>query len=418
MLHPFPPPAGHNSRTASASASSSEHHTSLSSLLSGADYILHGDHRSSNGLQRPIHDAHSKFPSIATIKMQDLPLEILQHIYRYLPDIESVLALSSTSHQFRRAYIGSQKLVIVERVLETQFGPLHDVTQVVTLNSSQPAHQARHPNFSVALAKQIVEKGRVANKWADLYPILRWRVRPENRRFLDSSERYRLRRAIYRFWLYNAAACIDFDDDQHTFLDYLARLRVIRQYPTREIRELEELERVFEDMLAYDCCPSDSTIQRHYNQNLPTRDLLDFGRYRGNLKGRSVRELLVHESWGDNDHVMYEVAHLMRMAPDQLLHFREVCTGKAERERYIEKLTEWESGLWDLYESPSTLWWDVSKVLGERGDDEKRGQGRGQERQWITGNGDEGGEEGDEKDDVDEKFQSVLRLIRGRCYAS
>src|ERR1700734_3362432 len=74
-----------------------------------------------------------------------LPVELIQKIYHECSDIQSVVNLSATSRRFRAAYIGSQKLLIIENVLDNQFGPLHDAIQVVTYNDSQPAHVPRKP---------------------------------------------------------------------------------------------------------------------------------------------------------------------------------------------------------------------------------------------------------------------------------
>lgn len=401
MLHRFPHHATHRSSAASTPAASSDTRIS-SSLIAGVGSLIHTD-RCTLGLEK--HSHHTQYQIASVAKMQELPLEIIQQIYKFLPDIESVHALSATCHMFHRAYAGSQKLVMVKRVLETQFGPLRDVIQLATFNSSQPAYQVRTPSFSLALAKQIVEKGRIANKWVALYPMLRWRANPENRRFLHLHERYRLRRAMYRLWLYNLAAAIDCENG-HSF--HNDGNRQIRQFSTREIRELEELREVFFDTLLYDCCPSNSTIQQHYAQGLPTRDLLYFGTYDTHptvgipvpkkINGKSLHELLVAESWGDNYTVANVALCLVSMTPDQLLYFREVCTSKYERKRFLRELKDAKGRPWNALQFASSHFVETSMVVRERGGEELEPF----EREWITeGDMVEGEEEEDEDGEVD-----------------
>src|SRR5437016_6144110 len=71
---------------------------------------------------------HTPIPKMSesSRSLTELPMELIQKIYRECSDIKSIVYLSETSRKFRTAYNGSQKLVIIEKVLERQFGPLHD----------------------------------------------------------------------------------------------------------------------------------------------------------------------------------------------------------------------------------------------------------------------------------------------------
>ncbi|KFX86776.1 hypothetical protein V490_08860 [Pseudogymnoascus sp. VKM F-3557] len=386
MLHPFPHHANHLSYAATTSAASHDIHTNkrLSSLLPGVDNLLHGDRSGFLGGGKPSHETRSQ-PEQES-ELQYLPVEIVQLIFGFLPDIESACALSATCHFFHRAYASSRKLIIVQKVLETQFGPLHDVTQLVTLNSSVLPHQTRDPSFSLALARQIAKCGRTANRWVELYPMLRWRVKPEDRRFLHQEERHRLRRAIYRLWTYNSAYTMDFEASVGP--------SILRQYPTRELREIDELRAVFRDTLTHDCCLSNSAVQLHYNQGHPTRDLLYFGTYSSydndamlapdKLKGKSVRDAMAAESWGDDMSVGRKIMRLLYMTPDALLDFHDGCTCKTEREQFLERIGYdisygWYAGLYsDSYPS------DSFQVVEEERNEEPLS---GIEQEWITGDG-------------------------------
>lgn len=340
-------------------------------------------------IDSPIEAHQAHYQSATGARFQDLPVEILQHIYRDLSTVSSIRSLSLSCRHFYNGYASSQRLVIVRQVIERQFGPLDDVIQLVTLNSSQPVDAPRTPKFSMALAKQIVEKGLVANRWVELYPFLRWRTSSQNRRFLTKAEAFRLKRALYRFWIHAEASSMIFDNPRDNF-DTIGsvRYRWLRTFSTHELRELEEVVDVLADMLRYDCCPSDSTIQHHYNHITPTRDLLDFGKHNKlsvsvSGKKRSIKDLLVHESWGSDIDVACDVDHLIRMSPAHLLHFRENCEGKAERLDYVDTvLVEWTKKEYGVYQVPGQLRWDLAKVLGERTDGERRGGGG--RMMWIT----------------------------------
>lgn len=179
--------------------------------------------------------------------------------------------------------------------------------------------------------------------------------------------------------------------------------------PTNELRELEEVVGVLEEMLKLDCCPSDSTIQLHYSSLSSTGDLLDFRKYRkltNGLRG-GIREVLVNESWGDNMAVCCHVSHLLQMTPEQLLHLREECQSKKERHAYIEELEQWTYGHMGLYEYTSELRYDLGKALSHRNDGDRRGGGV----YWITWDPAKGDEKEEEwvEDVLTEKVGYLLR---------
>ncbi|CBY01175.1 predicted protein [Plenodomus lingam JN3] len=121
---------------------------------------------------------------------EDLATELLLQIYLCCNSLTDLTALSSTCRRFRNVYSSSQKMPLLETVAETQYGPLQDLTQLLTHNASQPAHILRSVPFSAALLKQIVHHGRVAEKWCDIYPFKKWKHNYEDRRLLTNDERY------------------------------------------------------------------------------------------------------------------------------------------------------------------------------------------------------------------------------------
>jgi hypothetical protein len=298
--------------------------------------------------------------------LTELPMELIQKIYHECSDIKSIVYLSATSRKFRAAYNGSQKLVILEKVLERQFGPLHDAVQVVTYNASQPAHIPRSPAMSMALAQQVATIGYVAQKWVSLYPLMRWRDQSEYRRTLRSHEGFRFRRAMYRIWLYGKA----FHNS-----DYLEpvralprphsrdeRMTFLRRLHDDEIMELAELHDILHDMLYHDLCPSNAQIQQRANQGFPGQAPLYFGSYEtypAHLSYASPLQKVAHrmdftrdivgEAWGSRDVQYSLVRDILKLEPDELLHFREKLNNKTERVIYLTKLHE------SFHQNPSTL---------------------------------------------------------------
>jgi hypothetical protein len=359
MLHSFPPHAPRLRRQPSFDTP-----FSISSLFSDIDNAVpaayrHIRTRSTN------HYTHKS----SKTNMQDLPTEIVQHIYNSLPDIETVFALSATCHQFRNAYIGSQKLVVIKNVLDRQFGPLHDVTQLVTYNESQPAYVSRKPGFSLELARQIIKKGRVANQWVREYPSLKWREDSHLRRILLPHEAFRLRRAIYRFWLFSIA----FEQNPENPIRITPALLRERshwahQFSQQEIREILELESHFREMLTLDICLSNSMVQELYERDQPPsrKDLLYFGNFghhqsEANIVRHASDSLAAFErkSWGDDASVTARVFRIMKLSPDLLLQFRDEFDSRAAREGFLDELGFVKSGML------STLLSSLVPLLGE-----------------------------------------------------
>jgi hypothetical protein len=304
-------------------------------------------------------------------------VELIQKIYHECSDIQSVVNLSATSRLFRAAYIGSQKLLIVENVLENQFGPLRDAIQVVTYNDSQPAHFLRRPDMSMALAQQIADIGYVVQKWEAIYPLLRWRVHTEHRRTLRAHEAYRFRRAMYRMWLYSKAFHNNSYLELHRALPRPCssdrRTVFMRRFDDDEIAEITELNDILHDMIHNELCPSNAIIQQRYNQSFPGQAPLYFGTYetypancgmdvliRKVVLKRDLPTDLVGEAWGTLELQEGVVRDILKLEPDQLLHFKEKLSNKAERVSYLALMPE------SFHQCPSTLRYAVESVMSER----------------------------------------------------
>lgn len=136
------------------------------------------------------------------MSVAELPPELIHHIYNSLPTISDVINLSLTCHRLNHLLKHAQKLSTLFAAAEREYGPIQDILQLVTYNTTQPVHLKRTPAYSYSLLRQVIRAGSVAKKIEDIYPSKRWLDDYLNRRSLQPHEAHDLRRAVYRFWLY------------------------------------------------------------------------------------------------------------------------------------------------------------------------------------------------------------------------
>jgi hypothetical protein len=197
-----------------------------------------------------------------------LASELLTQIFNSLDSVQDVLTLSATCHRLRDIYRSSQQLRILWRVAERQYGPLSDATQLLTHNYSQSPLASRQVNVSLALLKQVVQAGNVAEAWADIYPFKKWKADYENRRLLTEGERRRVRRAVYRLWLYTLAFHTPAHPREQRLLLHAvgARREFLRMFATEELGDMVDVHGVLRDVLAYNVCPSNGAVARKVRQ--------------------------------------------------------------------------------------------------------------------------------------------------------
>jgi hypothetical protein len=333
-----------------------------------------------------------------------LATELVSHIFFSLTEVTDVLALSSTCRRFRHIYASSQKLAILESVAETQFGPLQDLTQLLTHNASQPAHIIRSVPFSIALLKQIVHAGRIAEKWCNLYPFKKWKYTYESRRLLTEDERHRVRRAVYRLWLYSRA----FHNAEHprelrsNKLSIQKRAALLHNWDTYELAEIADVHAVLREVVQNNICPSNGTISRkfkkrypdsndhhlvfniHLNYPSPAPTLPAHNPFTSNVtsstpqghfynsqtynsryassKFHSHRDVGA-EGWGDDIPHYYVVEDMLKLDPEQIMWLKENAPLKGMVVSYVKSLGEWFDNNGETW--GQTLEW----VLDERGED-------------------------------------------------
>lgn len=338
---------------------------------------------------------------------EDLATELLLHIYYACSALTDATALSSTCHRFRNIYSSSQKIPILETVAETQFGPLQDLTQLITHNASQPAHVLRSVPFSAALLKQIVHHGRVAEKWCDIYPFKKWKYDYESRRLLTNEERHRVRRAIYRYWLYSRA----FHNSNHprelraTRLVLLQRAALLHNWNTWELAEIADVHGILRQVIHTDICPSNGTIARKFKRRHPTHEhgplfnnihlnypppnpfapttvsthVNNTPTYLSRYTSPSSKYALhpTHdpgaEGWGDDIPHYYVIEDHLKLDPGQILWLKENAPRKGMVEDYVRALSEPHAGshgAGNWFCNNGETWVQTLEfVLGERGED-------------------------------------------------
>ncbi|KAL1952488.1 hypothetical protein VTO42DRAFT_5194 [Malbranchea cinnamomea] len=301
-----------------------------------------------------------------------------------------------------------------------EYGPLEDIIQLVTQNASQPAHLKREAPMSLSLMQQVVEVGRVAKKWEEIYPLKKWKVNYVDRRLLTLAERRSLRRAIYRLWLY----CRAFHNPYYPRTSRLSptvireRAALLHNWTTSELAEIEDVKSVIRDVVQNQICPSNSTIQRKFhkrypdhqhpllfNVQLPHPQPLSHSHFLAppSLEGcsplgpdngdmfsvlpkvnRDFRPIshivpptnkyatkyrldLYHEpgleGWGDDIPHYYVVEDMLKLDPGQVLWLRENAHLKVQVESYVRSLGDW------FENNGETFGKTVEWVLNERGED-------------------------------------------------
>jgi hypothetical protein len=311
---------------------------------------------------------------LLTMDLDSLPNEIITHIFTILPTIDSVLALASTSKHFNEVYHGSQRLTILSSVADTEFGPLDDILQICTYNASQPAHLHREAPISDALMAQVLKIGRVAKQWEDVYPFKKWKSTfASSRRLLTPSERYTLRRAIYRLWLYtkafyNRTNPRTMRNNPQTTAE---RAALLHNWTTPELSEMLDVQIMLRDVIANNICPSNGRIRQKFNKRFPesnhqllfnihlnypppapswcntasdgwiNNSILTSSKYTSpNSRPSRLQPSRFHEpgaeGWGDDISHYYVVEDMMKLDPQQILFLRDRCPLKIHVETYLK----------------------------------------------------------------------------------
>ncbi|KAI4155310.1 MAG: hypothetical protein LQ340_001075 [Diploschistes diacapsis] len=310
--------------------------------------------------------------------IEELPNELLLDIFFSCRSVKDVLALGTASRHFYHVFSGSKKLPILFQSAEVQYGPLEDAIQVVTYNHSQPAHRIRKAPLSLALLHQLIDLGKSAAKWIEIYPSRKWKDNFEDRRLLRASETYRLRRAVYRLTLYtrafhNARYPRTSRMQRHVILE---RASLLHNWSTAELAEIEDIRVVLRDVIESRICPSNGTIQRKFRKRFPDSDhqllfnlnihlnyppppttagaFLPAHFHSAHQTTPSSRAALAiskyatssrhepgAEGWGDDIPHYYIVEDMLKLEPAQVLWLKENAPLKGMVQAYTRNLGDW-----------------------------------------------------------------------------
>lgn len=266
----------------------------------------------------------------------------------------------------------------------------------------------RNVNMSMPLLKQIVEVGSIANKWADIYPFKKWKDNYVDRRLLTETERHRVRRAVYRIWLYSSA----FHSPNHSRETRLLPHRVaqredlLRNWTTDELAELADMRSILRDTLSANVAPSNGTISRkfrarhgdeavnqlvfnmtsihlnfpppsdsclppnatdgHYAAAPPSGLFHDSNTYvttrtKAYHLGRCAGYDAATEGWGDSLGHWYVVEDLMKLDPARILWLKEKKLRRTEVLSWVRGMGEW------FENNGETFGETLEGVLEERG---------------------------------------------------
>ncbi|KAK2047359.1 F-box domain-containing protein [Colletotrichum somersetense] len=232
--------------------------------------------------------------------LEGLPLEIIFDIYHQL-DVQSIFSLAQVNTLFH-GLLKRHKAAILLPVLQREFSPFPEMLQVftasdqdivqygdtfqprrvvfrrfpgdmtgVTLSRGGIHHSQSVPLEHAALTKllgggnpvrasslpsprsvtlvdrdlnRLLKYCLVARRWEEIFPQLHWFTSPEDCRQLSEAEKYKLRRALYRWWLYafyfHGELPRPRSGQPEPFVNDV-RTSHMRLYPTCELMEIRDL---------------------------------------------------------------------------------------------------------------------------------------------------------------------------------
>ncbi|TKA29025.1 hypothetical protein B0A50_03437 [Salinomyces thailandicus] len=330
-----------------------------------------------------------------------LPNEIVTHIFLSVSDVSSVLALASTCQHFNDVY-HKQKLGILTQAADIEFGPVDTIIQILTQNPSQPAHVHRSVPMSDALLKEVCRVGRIAQQWEGLYPFKKWKTDYSSRRLLTSGERYTLRRALYRLWLFTSA----FYTKQYTRtmrnVPHVVheRAMLLHNYSTPELAEMLDVHNILKDVIANNVCPSNGKIRQKFQKRYPdsshqllfnihlnyppppnpswmtggdgwfNNSLITSAKYHQTHLSRlqpSRHHEPGSEGWGDDISHYYVVEDMMKLDPGKIMFLRDRTPMKQQVETWLKSNVE--GGVEWFINNGETFSETLAFVVRQRGSD-------------------------------------------------
>lgn len=296
------------------------------------------------------------------MSITDLSTEILQKIFEYT-ELADLIHLSQTSKRNYHAFLG-RRMHHLERALHNSYSPLPSLLKLTLANEPSPSRRPIGTELRIALVlnritsvpanpkltlenmKKMVHYGKIADRWTELYPRLRWRFASDNRRLLKAQEKERLRGAVYNHWTYTTLF------HSRTFTNYSPdppspaslddpRHRLLRTLSTVQQIQLSEYLSHIETLVELDLYPSYSVVLEQYPHSLPHKSLSKLG-------------------WGEGSEYRRLVRDIMKLGPEDLLHLYEHTSTKSERADFLCA-----QGVC-FGDVPATMNYALSSITGER----------------------------------------------------
>lgn len=288
--------------------------------------------------------------------LDDLPPEIILAVFQCCTSISDVTRLSQSCRRIHGMLSAPQRTLVLYHAAEVEFGPVHDILQLLTLNNSQPAWSIRDPPRSDSLLRQILMVGQVARRWEEIYPLSKWDSDFANRRFLSRNERYRLRRAIYRYWLYTHA----FHNPTYPRTTrriprlLLERAKLLRNWSTKELAEIDDFQASMRTLISTKICPSDATVHMMllgtggclptYTAKQPlthaAQDFFHTSRDACHVVIEDPYQMAGLRGWGDPVTHYYIIEDLLKLDPKAVMWLHD-HPQKWQVEEYLHSLGEW-----------------------------------------------------------------------------
>ena len=279
------------------------------------------------------------------MQFSELANELVLHIFQSCSSVRDILALQATSRHFHSLLSPVRRLPILWTAAEHEYGPLSEATQIITYNPSQPAHHKRMLPETLPNLKNLVKVGKIAKKWEGIYPEKKWKDNYTERRSLNTEECFRLRRAVYRLWLYSEA----FHTKDHVrtarrlHSNVIQRVALLRNWTTTDIGDIEDLRLIIRDVLEDEVFPSNATIrarQGTYSKHPTSRSHMptSFHHY---LHSYGRGKLDEEEGWGDEITHYYVIEDVMKLNPQQVYWLQQNAPQKSAVEAFLSSLGDW-----------------------------------------------------------------------------
>jgi len=218
-----------------------------------------------------------------------LSVEIIQIIFLHttLPDAHYLAQTSKSNHQI---FLG-HRLPILRQTIYNTYAPIPELLKLSLSNDLlsgpipysgsqedlvatlikqfEPINSSTELDLDIDLLKKLARYGKVAERWVQIYPSLRWRFKTHKRRSLREDEKEKLRRAVYIYWVYadtfhGKDSPRNRPQDRSPFFQFVASRdtenRLLDHWSVEELSQVSDLAFHIEKLLKMDLFPSEKVM--------------------------------------------------------------------------------------------------------------------------------------------------------------